>query len=58
MILSGVPAEERDRLLALSEEELANEGCTLESVTRFSGPLLGHPSQQMNRIGLGRHVVI
>ena len=40
MILSGVPAEERDRLLALSEEELANEGWTLESVTRFSGPLL------------------
>src|SRR5664280_275713 len=35
MILSGVPAEERDRLLALSEEELANEGWTLESVTRF-----------------------
>jgi hypothetical protein len=33
-------AEERERLLALSEEELADEGWTLESVTRFSGPLL------------------
>jgi len=35
-----LPAEERERLLALSEEELADEGWTLESVTRFSGPLL------------------
>ena len=32
--------EERERLLALSEEELADEGWTLESVTRFKGPLL------------------
>jgi len=37
---NGLPAEERERLLALSEEELADEGWTLESVTRFSGPLL------------------
>jgi hypothetical protein len=35
-----LPEVERERLLALSEEELANEGWTLESVTRFSGPLL------------------
>jgi hypothetical protein len=35
-----LPAEERERLLALSEEELADEGWTLESVIRFSGPLL------------------
>jgi hypothetical protein len=35
-----LPSEERERLLALSEEELADEGWTLESVTRFSGPLL------------------
>jgi hypothetical protein len=35
-----LPAEECERLLALSEEELADEGWTLESVTRFSGPLL------------------
>ena len=35
-----LPAEERNRLLALSEEELADEGWTLESVTRFSGPLV------------------
>jgi hypothetical protein len=33
-------AEERGRLLGLSEEELADEGWTLESVTRFKGPLL------------------
>jgi hypothetical protein len=35
-----LPAEERERLLALSEEELADEGWTLESVTRFKGPLV------------------
>jgi hypothetical protein len=35
-----LPTEERERLLALSEEELADEGWTLESITRFSGPLL------------------
>jgi hypothetical protein len=33
-------AEERGRLLGLSEEELADEGWTLESVTRFKGPLV------------------
>jgi hypothetical protein len=33
-------AEERERLLALSEAELEDEGWTLESVTRFKGPLL------------------
>ena len=35
-----LPAEERERLLALSEAELVDEGWTLESVTRFSGPLV------------------
>jgi len=35
-----LPAEERQRLLALSEAELVDEGWTLESVTRFKGPLL------------------
>ena len=35
-----LPAEERERLLALSEAELEKEGWTLESVTRFKGPLL------------------
>jgi hypothetical protein len=33
-------AEERSRLLALSEAELEDEGWTLESVTRFKGPLV------------------
>jgi hypothetical protein len=33
-------AEERDRLLGLSEVELEDEGWTLESVTRFKGPLV------------------
>jgi hypothetical protein len=35
-----LPAEERNRLLALSEAELADEGWTLDSVTRFKGPLI------------------
>ena len=35
-----LPAEERERLLALSEEELEEEGWTLETVTRFKGPLV------------------
>jgi hypothetical protein len=35
-----LPAEERNRLLALSEAELVDEGWTLESVTRFKGPLV------------------
>jgi hypothetical protein len=35
-----LPAEERNRLLALSEAELAEEGWTLESITRFKGPLV------------------
>jgi hypothetical protein len=35
-----LPPEERGRLLGLSEEELADEGWTLESVTRFKGPLV------------------
>jgi len=35
-----LPLEERERLMTLSESELADEGWTLESVTRFSGPLL------------------
>ena len=32
--------EERERLMALSEAELVDEGWTLESATRFSGPLV------------------
>jgi hypothetical protein len=35
-----LPAEERNRLLALSEAELVDEGWTLDSVTRFKGPLV------------------
>jgi hypothetical protein len=35
-----LPSEECDRLLALSEEELEGEGWTIESSTRFSGPLV------------------
>ena len=35
-----IPAEERNRLLALSEAELEDEGWTLELVTRFKGPLV------------------
>ena len=35
-----LPAEERNRLLALSEAELVDEGWTIESATRFKGPLL------------------
>jgi hypothetical protein len=35
-----LPAEDRNRLLALSEAELAEEGWTLESITRFKGPLV------------------
>jgi hypothetical protein len=32
--------EERERLMALSEAELVDEGWSLESATRFSGPLV------------------
>jgi len=35
-----LPSEECDRLMALSEEELEGEGWTIESSTRFSGPLV------------------
>jgi hypothetical protein len=35
-----VPTEERERLLARSEAGLEDEGWTLESATRFKGPLL------------------
>ena len=35
-----LPSEERNRLMALSEAELVDEGWTIESVTRFSGPLV------------------
>ena len=35
-----LPQEECDRLMALSEEELVGEGWTIESSTRFSGPLV------------------
>jgi hypothetical protein len=38
-----LPAEECQRLLALSEEQLEEEGWTLESVTRFKGPLIVEP---------------
>jgi hypothetical protein len=40
IVPNELPAEERQRLLALSEAELAEEGWTLESVTRFRGPLM------------------
>jgi len=35
-----LPQEECDRLMTLSEEELEGEGWTIESSTRFSGPLV------------------
>jgi hypothetical protein len=35
-----LPSDECERLMALSEEELVDEGWTIESVTRFSGPLV------------------
>ena len=35
-----LPQEECDRLMTLSEEELVSEGWTIESATRFSGPLV------------------
>jgi hypothetical protein len=35
-----LPLEECERLMALSEAELVDEGWTIESATRFSGPLL------------------
>jgi hypothetical protein len=35
-----LPLEECDRLMALSEAELVDEGWTIESATRFNGPLL------------------
>jgi hypothetical protein len=40
IVPNELPAEERQRLLALSEAQLADEGWTLESVTRFRGPLV------------------
>ena len=43
IVPNELPAEERQRLLALSEEELEEEGWTLESVTRFKGPLVVEP---------------
>jgi hypothetical protein len=43
IVPNGVPAEERERLLALSEAELEAEGWVLESVTRFKGPLVVEP---------------
>ena len=36
---NDLPAEERARLHALSEAELEDEGWTLETITRFKGPL-------------------
>jgi hypothetical protein len=35
-----LPQEERERLMALSDAELVDEGWTIESATRFSGPLV------------------
>ena len=35
-----LPSEECERLMALSETELEGEGWTIESTTRFSGPLV------------------
>jgi hypothetical protein len=35
-----LPLEECDRLMALSEAKLVDEGWTIESATRFNGPLL------------------
>jgi hypothetical protein len=35
-----LPVEECERLVNLSETELVNEGWTIESATRFNGPLL------------------
>jgi hypothetical protein len=35
-----LPAEECERLMTLSDEELVDEGWTIESETRFSGPLV------------------
>ncbi len=35
-----LPAEECERLMTLSEEELMDEGWTIETETRFSGPLV------------------
>ena len=35
-----LPSEECDRLMALSEAELLDEGWSIESATRFNGPLL------------------
>jgi hypothetical protein len=35
-----LPTEECERLMALSEAELVEEGWTIDSATRFSGPLV------------------
>jgi hypothetical protein len=35
-----LPSEECERLMALSEAELVDDGWTIESATRFSGPLI------------------
>ena len=35
-----LPSEECDRLMTLSEAELVDEGWTIESATRFTGPLV------------------
>ena len=35
-----LPQQECERLMTLSEEELEGEGWTIESATRFSGPLV------------------
>jgi hypothetical protein len=40
MFPKELPAEECERLMTLSEAELVDEGWTIESATRFTGPLL------------------
>jgi hypothetical protein len=43
IVPNGLPAEERQRLLSLSEAQLEAEGWVLETVTRFKGPLVVEP---------------
>ena len=40
MFPKELPAEECERLMTLSEAELVDEGWTIESATRFTGPLV------------------
>jgi hypothetical protein len=54
---NALSAEERGRLLALSEEELVSEGWTLESVTRFKGPLVVEEVQHFQTVDIIRLAV-